>query len=45
MGYLSKKNYESLLGHDDAVFALDWNPDGSTVASGGKDKILRLWKH
>ncbi|XP_039173932.1 notchless protein homolog [Eucalyptus grandis] len=25
------------------VFAVDWNPDGENVASGGKDKVLKLW--
>ena len=34
-----------LPGHADEVFAVDWSPDGSAVASGGKDKILKLWRH
>jgi len=25
------------------VFAVDWNPDGENVASGGEDKVLKLW--
>lgn len=25
------------------VFAVDWSPDGQRVASGGKDKCLRMW--
>lgn len=25
------------------VFAVDWSPDGEKVASGGKDKVLKLW--
>lgn len=24
------------------VFAVDWSPDGQRVASGGKDKCLRM---
>ena len=24
------------------VFAVDWSPDGQKVASGGKDKVLKL---
>lgn len=31
-----------LPGHADEVFALDWSPDSRFVASGGKDKILKL---
>ncbi|VEL31945.1 unnamed protein product [Protopolystoma xenopodis] len=31
-----------LPGHADAVYALDWSPDGLFVASGGKDKLLKL---
>ncbi len=34
-----------LPGHADEVFAVDWSPDGSAVASGGKDKVLKLWRH
>lgn len=37
-----KKLKQELPGHADEVFALDWAPDGSRVASGGKDKILKL---
>ncbi|MCI81408.1 notchless-like protein, partial [Trifolium medium] len=25
------------------VYAVDWSPDGEKVASGGKDKVLKLW--
>lgn len=25
------------------VFAVDWSPDGEKVASGGKDRMLKLW--
>ena len=24
------------------VYALDWSPDGQRVASGGKDKVLKM---
>lgn len=37
-----KKLKQELPGHADEVFALDWAPDGSRVASGGKDKIVKL---
>ncbi|CAH8553210.1 unnamed protein product [Schistosoma curassoni] len=33
-----------LPGHSDAVYALDWSPDGQYVVSGGKDRILKLWR-
>lgn len=33
---------EDLPGHADEVFAVDWSTDGLRVASGGKDKVLKL---
>lgn len=33
-----------LPGHGDEVFAVDWSPNSECVASGGKDKVLKLWK-
>lgn len=37
-----KKLKQELPGHADEVFGVDWAPDGSRVASGGKDKIVKL---
>lgn len=34
-----------LPGHSDEVFSVDWSPDGGSVASGGRDKVLKLWRH
>lgn len=34
-----------LPGHSDEIFAVDWSPDGEKVASGSKDKILRIWRN
>lgn len=38
----TKKIEQDLPGHGDEVYAVDWAPDGERVASGGKDKVLRL---
>lgn len=27
-----------------ALCSVDWSPDGESVASGGKDKVLKLWR-
>lgn len=44
-----KKLKQELPGHADEVFALDWALDGSRVASGGKDKVVKMlvlfWKN
>ncbi|CDS42442.1 notchless 1 [Echinococcus multilocularis] len=33
-----------LPGHADAVYALDWSPDGQRVVSGGKDRVIKMWR-
>lgn len=38
----TKKLAVDLPGHADEVFAVDWSTDGMRVASGGKDKVLKL---
>jgi len=43
---VKKKNLMfDLPGHADEIYAVDWSPDGEKVASGSKDKILRIWKN
>lgn len=41
----SKKGERDLPGHADEVFSVDWSPDGASIASGGKDQVLKLWRH
>jgi len=33
----------SLIGHTDRVRAIDYSPDGETIATGGRDGTIRLW--
>ena len=40
----SRKLKLDLPGHADDVFTVDWSPDGASVASGGKDQVLRVWR-
>lgn len=42
---LTKKLMFDLPGHSDEVYAVDWAADGSKVVSGGKDRILKIWKN
>lgn len=37
-----KKLHMDLPGHADEVYAVDWSPDGQMVASGGKDRVLKM---
>jgi len=44
----TRKLKVDLPGHADEVFAVDWAPGGALgggVASGGKDRVLKLWRH
>jgi ribosome assembly protein 4 len=41
----TKKLLVDLPGHADEVFTVDWSPTAGGVASGGKDRVLKLWRH
>ena len=41
----TKKLVNDLPGHGDEVYTVDWSPDSQKVVSGGKDKLLRIWRH
>jgi ribosome assembly protein 4 len=41
----TKKAVNTLSGHEDEVFALDWSPAASSVASGSKDRSIKIWGH
>lgn len=32
----------TLSGHADEVYALDWAPNGEAVASGSKDRLVKM---
>ena len=37
------KAQSTLPGHADEVYALDWSPNGARVASGSKDRTIKIW--
>ncbi|KZR98990.1 Notchless protein 1, partial [Daphnia magna] len=41
----TKKLHLDLPGHGDEVFAVDWSPDSQRVVSGGRDKVLKIWRY
>eukprot|EP00834_Sanchytrium_tribonematis_P004848 NODE_261_length_11439_cov_1.285538.p2 type:complete len:455 gc:universal NODE_261_length_11439_cov_1.285538:2774-1410(-) len=42
---MSRKLVMDLPGHLDQVFGVDWSPLGDYAVSGGKDKLVKIWKH
>lgn len=41
----TKKLKIDLPGHADEVYSVDWSPDGQFVASGSKDRHVKIWRH
>ena len=41
--YSTFKRLFDLPGHADEVYAVDWAPDGDRVASGSKDRTIKIW--
>lgn len=37
------KEHNRLEGHNDMVWAVAYNPDGKTIASGGCDETIKIW--
>ena len=38
----NKKLLNDLPGHADEVFSVDWSPSGEQVASGGRDRHIKM---
>jgi WD40 repeat protein len=41
--WLTRNEDPALAGHSDTVWASAWSPDGATLATGSKDKTVKLW--
>lgn len=41
--FQSRSLRQDLPGHLDEVFAIDWSPTGDRAASGGRDKMLKMY--
>lgn len=40
----TKQRRHELPGHADEVFSVDWAIHGDKVASGGKDRVVKIWR-
>lgn len=41
----TKKLMIDLPGHSDEIYSVHWAFDGSRVVSGGKDRLVKIWKN
>lgn len=39
----TEKELATLPGHEDAVYTIAFSPDGKILASGGDDRVIKLW--
>ncbi|KAF3932703.1 hypothetical protein ABW19_dt0203724 [Dactylella cylindrospora] len=43
MGGTAHSYLKKISAHNGPVFSIDWHPDGKHVASGGRDKTIKVW--
>ncbi|KAF3198375.1 SEA (Seh1-associated) complex subunit [Orbilia oligospora] len=43
MGGTAHSYLKKISAHNGPVFSIDWHPDGKYVASGGRDKTVKVW--
>ncbi|KAK6522887.1 SEA (Seh1-associated) complex subunit [Arthrobotrys megalospora] len=43
MGGTAHTYLKKISAHNGPVFSIDWHPDGKYVASGGRDKTVKVW--
>ncbi|WP_143437435.1 WD40 repeat domain-containing protein, partial [Hydrocoleum sp. CS-953] len=34
----------TLIGHTDEIYTVSFSPDGNSIASGSKDRTIKLWR-